>query len=234
MKTCIEIKSKDGTVYRPMLQFGYDDIRKPLVHETDDKIVISYYNAEEYWEIGDAWLSGVYCNIIGTCRGYFDPQQIKSDWDDQRDLPEFFTYDKCDEIDGFNLPKGYPEYAVRYLAGFAHSNVYWRETDDVWCVDAILWVSPERIRELRAKYDEIVVHDMIVADLNRCNRILDGDQFYTHNQIEIDKKTGECDLMGMVTYLYHEHCTEEQLKYELPGEPCEYKLIPLSDLITIL
>ena len=232
MNTCIEIKSKDGTVYRPMLQFDYDDIREPVVHETDDKIIISYYKAEEYWEIGDAWLSNVYCNIIGACRGYFEPQQIKSDWDDQRDLPEFFTYDECDEIDGFDLPKAYPEYAVRYLAGFAHSNVYWRETDDVECVDAVLWVTPEYIRELRSKHAEIVVHDMIKADLDRCHRILDGDQFYTHNQIEIDKKTGESDLMGMVTYLFYEHCSKEQLHWHLDGEPCEYKLLPLSEIIT--
>lgn len=231
MNTCIKITSKDGKTYRPMLQFDYDDIRKPVVHETDDEIIISYYKAKEYWEIGDAWLDGVYCNIIGRCRGYFEPGQVKSDWDEERDIPDFFTYDDCDEINGFNLPKGYPEYAVRYLAGRCHSNVYWCETDDIDDVDAVLWVTPERIAELRSRWNGIALHDMIVADLDRCQRILDGDQFYTHNQIIIDKKTGESDLMGMVTYLFHEHCTDEQLHWQLDGEPCKYELIPLSDII---
>lgn len=232
MNTCIKITSKDGTVYRPMLQFDYDDIRKPIVHETEDKIIISYYKAEEYWEIEDAWINDIYCNIIGTCRGYFDPCQIKSYWEDEADMPEFFTHDEDGERTGFNLPDGYPVYAVRYLAGYAHSNVVWRETSDPDNVDAILWVKPAYIDQLRKSYNEIVVHDMIKADLDRCQRILDGDQFYTHNTIEIDKKTGESDLMGMVTYLYHEHCTEEQLNWTVDGEPCEYELIPLDEIIT--
>ena len=232
MNTCIEITTKGGTVYRPMLQFDYDDIRKPIVHETEDAIVISYYKAEEYWEIGDAWLEDVYCDIIGTCRGYFEPQQIKSDWEDEAEMPDFFTYDDDEERDGFKLPDGYPKYAVRYLAGYAHSNAVWHETSNVDHVDAVMWVKPSYIERLRAKYSEVAVHDMIKADLDRCHRILDGDQFYTHNVIIIDKRTGESDLMGMVTYLFDEHCTEEQLKWRLDGEPCEYKLLPLSEIIT--
>ena len=232
MNTCIEIKSKDGTVYRPMIQFDYDDIRKPIVHETDDKIIISYYKAEEYWEIDDAWLIDVYCNIIGECRGYFSQQQIKSYMEDERDMPDFFTHDEDGERTGFKLPDGYPVYAIRYLAGYAHSNVVWHETTNVDHVDAVLWVKPEYIEQLRKTHVEPVVHDMIKADLDRCHRLLDGDQLYTHNTIEIDKKTGESDLMGMVTYLFYEHCTDEQLHWQLDGEPCEYKLLPLSEIIT--
>lgn len=233
MKTCIKITSKDGTVYRPMLQFEYDDIQKPVVLETDESFTISYYRAEEYWEIDDAWLSNIYCDIIGECRGYFSPQQIKSYWDEELDTPEFFTYDEDGERNDFNLPDGYPEYAVQYLRGSAHSNLVWHITDHVEDVDAIMWVKPEYIEELRAKYDEMVVHDMILADFERCRRILDGDQFYTHNTIEIDKKTGETDLMGMVTYLFDEHCTTRDLEFGLSGTKCEYELLPLSEIVDI-
>lgn len=233
MKTCIRIKGQDGQTYMPMLQFEYDNIQKPVVFETDEKFIISYYRAEEYWEIDDAWLSKVYCNIIGECRGYFDPHQIKSYWDEEEEMPEFFTYDEDGERTGFKLPDGYPEYAVQYLAGYAHSNVVWRETSDVNNVDAVLWMTPEAIEELRAKYDEAVVHDMILADFKRCRRILDGDQFYTHMTIEITKYDMRSDDMGMVTYLFDEHCTREQLTYHLPGEECEYELIPLIMIIDV-
>lgn len=215
-----------------MLQFEYDDIQKPVVLETDENFTISYYTELESWEIGDAWLPKIQCQILTSCRGYFDPMRLKSDWDEEEDMPEFFEYDEFEERTGFKLPDGYPVYAVQYLRGYAHSGVWFSPTTDINHTDAVMWVSPDYIEELRAKYDEIVVHDMIVADLARCRRILDSEQFYTHNTIEIDKDTLESDLMGMVTYLFDEHCTKEQLTSYLSGTECEYKLLPLSEIIT--
>lgn len=233
MKTCIEITTKGGTVYRPMLQFDYDDVQNPLVVETENEILISYYKAEEYWEIRDAWLERIHCKIIGECGGYFSPTHIKNDWDEEIDLPDFFTYDEDGERIGLKLPDGYPEYAVRFLAGRCHSEVYWRETDDPDDVDAVLFVDPEYVKELNDKYGDVAVHDMIVSDITRCHCLLDGDQIYTHNIIKVDKRTGESDLMGMVTYLFYEDCTKEGLMGWVDTyTPCEYKLIPLSEIIT--
>lgn len=231
MMTCIEITSKDGRKYRPMLQFEYDDIQEPVVLETDDKLTISYFRTLDYWETGDAWLPRIHCQILTSCRGYFEPMRLKNDWDEEEDMPEFFECDEYDERIGFKLPNDYPEYAVVYLRGYAHSDVFFVPTTDINHVDAVMWVSPDYIAELREKYDEVVVHDMILADLARSRRILDTEQFYTHNTIEIDKRTLESDEMGMVTYLYHEHCTEEQLTYHIDGTPCEYRLLPLSEII---
>lgn len=215
-----------------MLQFNYSDIREPIVTETDEKFTISYFEELENWDIEDCWLTRIHCDVINSCRGYFDPCKIQNSEDEELDMPELFKRDEDDEIIDFNLPDGYPEYAVRYLAGYCHSTFVWCETDNISNVDAVLWVDPEYIAELREKYEEFVVHDMITADLKRCRRILDAEQFYTNNQIEIDKETGETDLMGMVTYLYEEHCTEELLKDHLDGENCEFKLIPLNELIS--
>lgn len=231
MKKAIRITKHDGTVITPMLEFRYSDIQAPVVLETDDKIVISYYRELGYdeFEINDPWDSGIHCDIFGECRGYFSPYVI-SPWgedDNKLELSQFFNLDEYDNsINAFNPENTLP---CRYLKGMCHSIVVWQETSDAnWC-DAVLYATQECVDEVRKHYKD--ADKEIQSRFDRCMRILNGDQFYMHTTIEIDKATGEHDEMGMCAYLWEEDCTADQLA-KVDGEPCQYELIDLEDIIT--
>lgn len=232
MRKAIRITKKDGMVITPMLSFEYSDIQAPVVLETEDKITISYFRELGYdeFELTDPWSSGVHLEIFGTCRGYFSPQHLCA-WgeeDDELPLSQFFNLDEYDgAINAFNPDNTLP---CRYIKGVCHGDVHWRKTDDAnWC-DAVLYATQECVEEVRKHYEDAGAE--IQRRFDYCMRMLNGDQFYMHNTIEIDKATGEHADWGMLAYIWEENCTQEMLSDSIPGEPCQYELIDVEDIIT--
>lgn len=232
MNTCIEITLKDGTKYRPALQFEYDDIQTPIVLENDERILISYFRQLTEWDLPDPWPVGFHCQIFKSCQGYFDPMHLAAyDDEGETDLSEFFElYEDGDPRD-FKLHDTLPSWGYKYLRGHCHSVCVWGETDNVRLVDAVLYVSPAHLDELRKTMTEEQVREYVEKHMKECRRILDCEPYYEHDTIEIDKKTMSHDWMPMCSYLREENCAEEMLM--LDGyTKLDSKLVDLEELIT--
>lgn len=213
MKTCIRIKPKDGEAFIPSLQFEYSDIQQPVVIERDDCYIISYYRelGHDQFEISDPWPWGVYCDIVTSCRGYYDPQHIYSDCDDDTIRLD----DVKDEL---------PEWAYMKLQAYCHSNVEWYPCgNDEMYPDAVLYLHPEELSN---------GEEWAKKHFKQCLRLLNGEQLYEHDTIEIDKKTREHDFFGMVAYLWEEECTSERLSDLRGTTPCDHELIDIEDIFT--
>lgn len=212
MKTCIRIKPKDGEAFIPSLQFEYSDIQQPVVIERDDCYVISYYRELGYdqFEISDPWHCGIHCDILTSCDGYYCPQHI-------------CAYDEEDDCRFNDVKDVLPEWAYIKLIAYCHSDIYWSEVvSDTTEPDAILYVNPNDLH---------LGQEVTEKSLKHCLRLLNGEQLYEHNTIEIDKKTREHNFFGMTAYLWEEECTAESL-FDLKGTPCEYELVDIDDIFT--
>lgn len=213
MKTCIRIKPKDGEAFIPSLQFEYSDIQKPVVIERDDCYVISYYRELGYdqFEISDPWPYGIHCDILAHIRGYICPQHICA-WEGNKEL-------KFD-----NVMDDLPQWAYVKLHVNCHGDCYWYPCgNDEMYYDAILYLQPSSLH-LGEEYCRRM--------FKQCLRLLNGEQLYEHDTIEIDKKTREHDFFGMTAYLWEEECTSERL-YDLRGTTtCDHELIDIENIFT--
>ena len=220
MKTCIKIYGKNGEAFIPTLQFEYSDIQEPVVIERDDMYVISYYRELGYdkFEIYDPWPRGVHCDIVCDVRGYCSPQHICGFGEDENLRFE-------------DVKKQLPNSAYVKLNAHCHGDIHWYACHNTArCSDAILYVSPEYLDEVKMKSGDGL--PILFGNVfTKCLRFLNGDQLYEHVTIEIDKKTHEHDEMGMVAYLWEEECTAEGLR-NLKGEVTQFDLIDIEELFT--
>lgn len=204
MKTCIKIKPKGCEEFIPSLQFEYSDIQKPVVIERENEYIISYYKELGYdtFEISDPWPYGIHCDILTSCRGYYDPCHI-------------CTFDEDENVRFENVKDELPEWAYMKLYP-----------------DAVLYPSLEYYRhccDMRLGGEDL--SETFKKKFETCLRLLNGEQLYEHVTIEIDKKTREHDFFGMVAYLWEEDCTPERIS-DLKGTPCEHELIDIEDIFT--
>lgn len=211
MKTCIEIRLKDNSVIKPKLQFEYSDIVEPKVYETDDKIIISYFR-EMLWdeiEISEAIPEGVHIKIFNHIIVH-NCHITNGLIDDDLDVSDFIDSDGNKLIDP----------TVRYLTCYAYGG-WGVQVPNTPC-HAVMYFEGNGVSE-----------NEITSRLDDSLRILRGEPLYMHNHIEIDKQTGEDDLMGMVAYLREDECTNEQLEYDCENySSCEYQKIGLEKIIS--
>jgi hypothetical protein len=211
-KTCIKIKPKDREAFIPSLQFEYSDIQQPVVIERDDCYVISYYRELGYdqFEISDPWPYCIHCDILADIRGYICPQHI-------------CAFDENEKLRFEDVKDQLPEWAYMQLHAYCHGDVHWYSCgNDEMCPDAVLYVDPKDLGLGSERAKKSFTH---------CLRLLNGEQLYEHDIIEIYKKTREHDFFGMVAYLWEEDCTPELLS-NLKGTPCEHELIDIEDIFT--
>lgn len=222
MKTCIKIKPKDREAFMPSLQFEYSDVQQPVVIERPDCYVISYYRELGYdqFEISDPWPYGIHCDILTSCRGYYDPCHI-------------CTFDEDENVRFENVKDELPEWAYMKLFAYCHSDCHWYSCgNDEMYPDAVLYSSLEYYRhccDMRLGGEDL--SETFKKKFETCLRLLNGEQLYEHVTIEIDKKTREHDFFGMVAYLWEEDCTSEGLS-DLKGTPCEHELVDIEDIFT--